>query len=159
MLNGYPLDPLRSADRKSVDCGVRAPLAPVQMGWDSGPGPPEKRVPVRAPASSAGHGVGSGSSRIRFVGLSANGCNVIGAGNISWFGMSSAVRRRAPGASAPRPLHAGDRLHLRITMTDSPGSSGLLARSERTPHPDRPAAVRDGGEGVDQHGSAAGVRR
>src|SRR4029077_6599205 len=49
-----------------------------------------------------------------------------GAENLSWFGMSSAVRCRTLGASAPRPLHAFDRLHIGITMTVP---QSFLARS------------------------------
>ena len=66
------------------------------------------------------------------TGMSAKGCNVGGAENLSWFGMSSAARCRTPGASAPRPLHAGDRLHVGITMTVP---QSFLARSAPLQHP------------------------
>ena len=66
------------------------------------------------------------------TGMSAKGCNVGGAENLSWFGMSSAARCRTPGASAPRPVHAGDRLHVGITMTVP---QSFLARSAPLQHP------------------------
>ena len=54
-------------------------------------------------AIGAGSRGGTFRRSVRPRGWALNGCTVATAENFSWFGMSSAVRRRTPGALAPKP--------------------------------------------------------
>jgi hypothetical protein len=58
----------------------------------------------------------------------ASRCSVEGAENLSWSGMSSAVRRGTRGSTGSAPRHTGDRLFVGIAMTRTP-----LAAARRSP--------------------------
>jgi hypothetical protein len=71
-------------------------------------------------------------------------------------GLGSAVRCRTQGALAPEPLHAGDRLHIRVTMTARQGFSIQLAP---LPHPRTTTVAYGVAAGTAAHGSPTGARR
>jgi len=73
-------------------------------------------------AGDAGH---ADSPRIRFDRVSAEGCNVGGAENLSWFGVGFGCPLQNSRSVGYKPLH-GDRLHIGITMTVP---QSFLARS------------------------------